>query len=133
MSDLNWSMEHLGLAAVDPKGLHEWYLATLDAELVWADEGVPVYFVKLPGGLVLEIYPARRQVEEVKDNGVGGHRHLALRVDSIQTARAKLEERGVVFPEAPKPAGGGGTVLFFADAEGNLIHLVERPANSVFA
>jgi hypothetical protein len=38
----------------------------------------------------------------------------------------------VSFPEDPKPAGGGGSVQFFADAEGNLLHLVERPQDSVF-
>jgi hypothetical protein len=38
----------------------------------------------------------------------------------------------VKFTEQPKPAGGGGRVLFFADAEGNLLHLVERPQGSVF-
>ena len=29
-----------------------------------------------------------------------------------------------------KPAGGGGRVLYFSDAEGNLLHLVERSADS---
>jgi hypothetical protein len=29
-----------------------------------------------------------------------------------------------------RPAAGGGRVLFFADPEGNLLHLVERPADS---
>lgn len=132
MSDVNWTVEHFGLAAADPKALHEWYVRILDADLVWADESVPVYFVKLAGGLILEIYPAQRQVNDVKDNGVGGHRHLALRVDSIESSKVILVERGVEFPDAPKPAGGGGTVLFFADLEGNLIHLVERPTDSVF-
>jgi len=129
---MHWSVEHFGLAATDPSALHEWYLGVLDGELVFADESVPAYFVKLSGGLILEIYPAQRQVDDVKDNGVGGHRHLALRVESIEAAKAILAERGVEFPNAPKPAGGGGTVLFFADLEGNLIHLVERPADSVF-
>jgi predicted enzyme related to lactoylglutathione lyase len=53
-------------------------------------------------------------------------------VDSIEAARAELALRGVAFSGEPKPAGGGGRVLFFADAEGNLLHLVERPKDSVF-
>ena len=51
---------------------------------------------------------------------------------SIEAAQAELARRGVAFPDPPKPAGGGGRVLFFADAEGNLLHLVERPKESVF-
>jgi hypothetical protein len=33
----------------------------------------------------------------------------------------------VVFSEEMRPAAGGGSVLFFKDCEGNLLHLVERP------
>jgi hypothetical protein len=54
-------------------------------------------------------------------------RHIALRVDSIDAARALLVSRGVRFDEPVKPAGGAGSVLFFNDCEGNLLHLVERP------
>jgi len=35
-----------------------------------------------------------------------------------------------VFTETVRPAAGGGQVLFFEDGEGNLLHLVERPAGS---
>ena len=61
---------------------------------------------------------------------VNGWRHVALRVDSIEAAKAELEGRGVKFTEEIKPAGGGGRVLFFQDPEGNLLHLVERSAES---
>ncbi len=132
MSKSSWKVEHVGLPADNPQALHEWYLRVLHAEVVWADETVPAFFVRLSGGLILEIYRSSRVVPDVADNSVAGLRHLALRVESIESARAELEGRGVVFPEDPKPAGGGGRVLFFADAEGNLLHLVERPAGSVF-
>ncbi len=52
--------------------------------------------------------------------------HLAVRVDSIESARAELTRHGVIFDEPIKPAGGGGRVLFFRDSEGNLLHLIER-------
>jgi predicted enzyme related to lactoylglutathione lyase len=42
----------------------------------------------------------------------------------------ELERRGLEFTEEIKPAGGGGRVLFFQDLEGNLLHLVERTADS---
>ena len=62
-----------------------------------------------------------------RNNKLAGFRHLALRVDSIATAKAELEKRGVAFTEEIRPAAGGGKVLFFEDAEGNLLHFVERP------
>ena len=133
MSESRWQVEHFGLAAKDPTALHAWYVRVLDGKLLWSDESVPVYFVRLPGGFVFEIYPSGRSTDEVKDNGVAGHRHLALRVESIEEVKPQLAERGVDFIEDSKPAGGGGTVQFFADAEGNLIHLVERPADSAFS
>jgi predicted enzyme related to lactoylglutathione lyase len=51
-------------------------------------------------------------------------------VDSVDAAKTELEQRGLKFTERVKPAGGGGRVLFFQDPEGNLLHLVERTADS---
>jgi hypothetical protein len=50
-----------------------------------------------------------------------------LRVDSLTGTKAELEKRGVTFTEPVRPAAGAGSVLFFSDAEGNLLHMVERP------
>lgn len=130
MSNSLWHVEHIGLPATDPKALTDWYVRVLDGTVKWSDENIPLFFVKIPGGLVLEIGPCGRVVEDVRDNSVAGIRHFALRVDSIETACAELSKRGVAFPDAIKPAGGGGRVLFFADAEGNLLHLVDRPTGS---
>lgn len=130
---MKMTVEHLGLPARDPAALKDWYVNTLGAEVVF-DNGQtpPAYFLALAGGLMLEIYRCGSSLEETGDNALAGWRHLALRVDSIENARSALEKRGVIFTEAVKPAGGGGRVLFFRDGEGNLLHLVERPAGSVF-
>ena len=123
-----FSLEHLGLAARNTPALRDWYINTLGAELLFSNnENPPAFLLRLPGGAVIEIYPAHEQLAETSNNRLAGWRHIALRVDSIETARAKLESRGVRFEEQPKPAGGGGRVLFFKDEEGNLLHLVERP------
>jgi glyoxylase I family protein len=124
-----FSVEHLGLAARNSPSLRDWYVNTLDAEVIFAnDQNPPAFLLRLPGGAVLEIYPAYRTIEDVSDNRLGGWRHIALRVDSIEKTRTHLSSRGVNFTEEIKPAGGGGRVLFFKDEEGNLLHLVERPA-----
>ncbi|HXC99519.1 MAG TPA: VOC family protein [Verrucomicrobiae bacterium] len=127
------TVEHLGLPARNPVALKDWYVKVLDAELVF-DNGQtpPAFFLALEGGLMLEIYQGGSWFGETADNSLAGWRHLALRVDSIEVAKAELEGKGVDFTEAIKPAGGGGRVLFFRDAENNLLHLVERPRDSVF-
>ncbi|MGD0536726.1 MAG: VOC family protein [Verrucomicrobiota bacterium] len=124
--------EHLGLPACDPVGLKDWYVRVLDARLVFTNASGDAFFVALAGGLMVEIYGAEAARPETTDNNLAGWRHLALRVDSIATAQTVLTARGVEFKGPVKPAGGGGRVLFFADPEGNLLHLVERPAGTVF-
>lgn len=133
MSELNYSVEHLGLPARDTVALKDWYVRVLGAKLRFNNgQTPPAFFLELGGGLMIEIYAATSVLKDTTNNSLAGWRHLALRVESIEAARTELEQRGVVFTEQPKPAGGGGRVLFFADAEGNLLHLVERPKESVF-
>lgn len=123
-----FSVEHLGLAARNTTALRDWYVNVLGGEVIFAnDHTPPAFLIRLPGGVVVEIYPAHASHEEVSNNRLAGWRHVALRVDSIEAARASLQGRGVRFEEEVKPAGGGGRVLFFKDDEGNLLHLVERP------
>ena len=130
---MKFNVEHLGLPTRDPVALKNWYERVLDSKLVF-DNGKtpPAYFLQLPGGLMLEIYEGDFSLKETSDNALNGWRHLALRVDSIEDAKADLEKRGVSFSEPAKPAGGGGRVLFFKDPENNLLHLVERPRDTIF-
>jgi glyoxylase I family protein len=128
-----FSLEHIGLAATDTAAMQAWYVRTLGARVVFQNtETPPAYFLELPGGAWIEIYPSNSSVKEISDNKLQGWRHLALRVESIETAKLELERKGVVFTEPIKQAGGGGRVLFFQDPQGNLLHLVERPANFAF-
>jgi catechol 2,3-dioxygenase-like lactoylglutathione lyase family enzyme len=128
---MKFIVEHLGLPARNPSLLKDWYVNVLGAKLVFDNgETPPAYFVSLPGALLLEIYQGNTSLKETGDNSLNGWRHLALRVASIKKAQAVLAKKGVKFPDPIKPAGGGGRVLFFRDAEANLLHLVERPRNS---
>lgn len=134
MSELKFSVEHLGLAARDTVALKEWYVRVLGARIVFENgQTPPAFFLALPGGPLVEIYPAASALAETGVNSVAGWRHMALQVASIAAARETLAARGVNFTEPIKHAGGGGRVLFFPDTEGNLLHLVERPADSIFS
>jgi glyoxylase I family protein len=129
---VNFSVEHLGLPARDPRALRDWYVRMLGARLVFSnDQTPPAFFLALPGGILIEIYGGGFSLPVTSDNKLNGWRHVALRVDSVAAAKTELEQRGLKFTEEAKPAGGGGRVLFFQDPEGNLLHLVERTADSI--
>jgi glyoxylase I family protein len=128
---MNFSLEHLGLPARDPDALKDWYVKTLDAKVVFHNgQTPPMFLLSLPDGMMIEIYAGELALKETANNKLNGWRHVALRVHSLESSKAELEKRGVTFTEEIKPAGGGGRVLFFSDSEGNLLHLVERSADS---
>ena len=130
---MKFAIEHLGLPARDPIALKDWYLRTLGGRVAFSkDQGSAAVLVALPGGVMIEIYTGDLALPQTSNNKLNGWRHVALRVDSIASARAELEIRGVSFTEDIKPAAGGGSVLFLQDPEGNLLHLVERPSDSTF-
>jgi glyoxylase I family protein len=131
---MNFTVEHIGLAARNPVALKDWYVRTLGGKVIFDDGRTPpAFFVELPGGLILEIYRSDLTLKETAINTLAGWRHIALLVDSIEITKVELEAKGVSFTEPIKPAGGGGQVLYFKDAEDNLIHLLERPVDSPLA
>jgi catechol 2,3-dioxygenase-like lactoylglutathione lyase family enzyme len=128
---MNISLEHVGIPAADPQALKNWYERVLAARTIWeSGENPPAYLVAFPGGGWLEIYAAKAPLPARDNNQLAGFRHLALRVDSLDAAKAELIRRGVVFTKEPGAAAGGGRVQYFADLEGNLLHFVERANDS---
>ena len=109
------SLEHVGLPAADAGALRSWYERVLGARRLW-DNGQtpPTCLLAVGDGAWLEIYPANAEANGTRgDNKLAGFRHLALRVESLEAAKAELECRGVQFTEEVRPAAGGGKVLFF--------------------
>ncbi len=124
---MNISVEHIAIPAIDPVALKNWYERVMGAKTIFDDGKIPPAYLISLGNVWLEIYQADASSPERANNRLQGFRHLALRVDSIAAAKVELEKRGVKFTEQVKPAGGAGNVLFFADGEGNLLHLDELP------
>jgi glyoxylase I family protein len=122
------NIEHIAIPAENPVALKNWYEHVLGAKLIFDNgQNPPTVLIALPEGGWFEIYAAEKPLAGRDNNKLAGFRHIALRVDSIESAKIELEKRGVRFTEQIKPAAGAGRVLFFADLEGNLLHLVERP------
>lgn len=126
---MNITVEHIAIVAQNPATLKSWYERVLGAKPVWDNgQNPPTCLISL-ANVWFEIYQADAPLAERGNNKLQGFRHLSLRVPSLDAAKAELEKRGVKFTEEARPAAGGGTILFFADGEGNLLHLVERPAD----
>jgi len=124
---MNIFVEHIAIPAANPANLKSWYENVLGAKPVWTNGQNPLTCLIALGSVWFELYQSEAALAERGNNKLAGFRHLALRVPCLEEAKAELEKRGVNFTEEIRPAAGGGKVLFFADAEGNLLHLVERP------
>lgn len=123
---MNIRVEHIAIPAANVVELKNWYVRVLGAQEIFNNGQTPPIFLISLGNVWFEIYAAEKTVPDTKNNKLAGFRHLALRVDSLDAAKAELEKRGVKFTEAERAAAGGGRILFFADCEGNLLHFVER-------
>lgn len=115
-------LEHTAIASPNPKRLAQWYVDHLEFKINFEYDGN--YFVKAANGTVLEIIPSEgeRGEAKMKDPGI---RHLAIQVDDFETARAHLQRAGVKF--LAEPTGSqGNRIVFFADGDGNFLHLIHR-------
>lgn len=115
-------LEHTAIASPDPQALAGWYVAKLGFVINYEYDGN--YFVKAPNGAMLEIIPAEgeRGSNRMRDPGL---RHLAVLVDDFDAAHQRLRESGVQFLGEPY-ANQGNRLVFFADADGNILHLIQR-------
>jgi glyoxylase I family protein len=128
---MNISVEHIAVVAKNPVALKNWYERVLGAREVFSNgQNPPTCLISL-GNVWFEIYAAEKSLPDTANNKLAGFRHLALRVDSLDAAKAELEKLDVKFNEAERAAAGGGRILFFEDCEGNLLHFVERPKDCV--
>lgn len=115
-------LEHTAIASPNPKKLAQWYVDHLEFQINFEYDGN--YFVKAANGTVLEIIPSEgaRAEAKMKDPGI---RHIAIQVDDFDAARAQLERAGVRFL-APPTGSQGNRIVFFADGDGNFLHLIHR-------
>jgi glyoxylase I family protein len=116
-------LEHTAIASPDPKRLADWYVETL--EFVINHEYDGNYFVKAPNGAMLEIIPSQGDAvkTEMKTPGI---RHIAVMVSDFDAAHQDLKRRGVSFMTEALEVKGN-RLVFFADGDGNILHLIARP------
>ena len=115
-------LEHTAIASPDPRKLAQWYVDHLGFHINFEYAGN--YFVKAANGTMLEIIPSEgeRPSNRMKDPGI---RHLAIAVDDFDKAHEDLKAKAVNFLAEPYTAQGN-RLVFFSDADGNILHLIER-------
>ena len=115
-------IEHFAIASANPKRLADWYVANLEFELTYEYAGN--YFVEAKDGALIEIIPAEGEapVAQIRTPGI---RHIAISVDNFDLAYAQLQEQGATFEGEPYN-NGENRLVFFRDADGNLLHLIQR-------
>ena len=115
-------LEHTAIASPNPGKLAQWYVDHLEFFINFQYEGN--YFVKAPNGSIIEIIPSEgdRAEQAMKSPGI---RHLAIAVNDFDAAREKLRQSGVALLGEPLNIRGN-RLAYFADADGNLLHLIHR-------
>ena len=115
-------LEHTAIASPQPEQLARWYVDHLGFVINFAYDGN--YFVKAANGTMLEIIPSdgKAAPQKMKDPGI---RHLAISVDDFDRAHDRLKQLGVKFLTEPL-SNQGNRLVFFTDADGNILHLIKR-------
>jgi glyoxylase I family protein len=116
-------LEHTAIASPNPKRLADWYVDTLGWVINFEYDGN--YFVRAPNGGMLEIIPSQGDAPSTAMR-TPGLRHLAVMVSDFDSAHAALRAKGVEFAGEPFE-NQGNRLVFFTDADGNLLHLIARP------
>lgn len=117
-------LEHTAIASPNPKQLAEWYRDHLEFVINFEYDGN--YFVRAANGSMLEIIPSQgdRPSNLMRDPGI---RHLAIDVEDFDAGLATLQQKNVKFIAEPFN-NQGNRLVFFNDCDGNILHLISRPA-----
>jgi len=115
-------IEHFAIASPNPRRLAQWYVDHLEFEISFEYAGN--YFVEAKDGSLIEIIPAEGVRPDAHTRSPG-MRHIAIAVDDFDVAYKQLGEQGVKFEGEPY-TNEGNRLVFFKDADGNLLHLIER-------
>ena len=118
-------IEHTAIASPDPERLAQWYVDTLGFRINYRSKNSRTLFVKSEDGSMIEIIEAARPADSAFQLNEPGIRHMALTVEDFPAACQALRDRGVKFLKEPATQGGN-SLVFFADPDGNILHLLHR-------
>ena len=117
-------IEHVTIAAKDPKALARWYCNTFGFTTAYESTRSLTTYVRLGEDLIeiIEAGDVERISHGERDPGL---RHIAVSVTDIHRAYESAKAKGAVFKSEPREKEGVW-VAFLEDPEHNLLHLVQR-------
>jgi len=118
-------IEHTAIASPDPERLAQWYVDTLGFTINYRSASSRTVFLKALDGSMIEVIEAKGPAAAAAGMQDPGLRHLALTVADFEMAVKQLQERRVSFLTEPSTKGGN-SLVFFADPDGNILHLLRR-------
>lgn len=118
-------IEHTAIASPDPERLARWYVDHLGFAINYRSSNSKTHFVKAPDGSMIEIIESKGAMAAAPAMREPGIRHMALTVADFPAACERLRSLGVPFLAEPQTVDGNSTV-FFADCDGNILHLLHR-------
>jgi catechol 2,3-dioxygenase-like lactoylglutathione lyase family enzyme len=117
-------IEHVTIAAKDPKALARWYCGTFGFKIAYESSRSLTTYVRL-GGSLIEIIEAGNVGKAPQGERDSGLRHIAISVTDIHKAYENVRAAGVAFKSEPREKEGVWTA-FLEDPEHNLLHLIQR-------
>lgn len=123
-------IEHIGIVAKDPATLRRWYVDNLNCTLISRDDGHGTAFIIAPDGRTILEFTQALHDRGIPELTAPGLRHMAISVDIADVDRASrlLKAEQVEVLEDYKQLPNGQHVFYFRDPEGNILHLIARPA-----
>jgi len=118
-------IEHTAIASPEPERLAQWYVEHLGFTINYQSKNSRTVFIKAADGSMIEVIEAGRPASGVSRMNDPGLRHLALTVENFDASYQRLKDRGIQFLTEAVTKGGNSTV-FFADPDGNILHLLHR-------
>lgn len=119
-------IDHPAVAAENVESLSNWYCDVLGFKVIFKDPR-PIWLLKAPDGVILEVLPIDNNPRPVRTNLTPGWSHVAFGVNDIEAGIAHLDKHNIRWTSVLSPATGGGKVRTFLDPEGNVLQLIERP------
>ena len=120
-------IEHVAIYANDSKALSSWYVDMFDGKIVY-DNGKGTYFVALNDKSMIEFCQNASVKNVMTELETPGIRHIAFSVDNFDAQVEKIKNSNAkILKDAFVTEKGIGTI-FFADPEGNILHLISRPS-----
>ena len=118
-------IEHVAIASPDPLRLALWYVEHLDFVINYQPASSKTVFIKAADGSMIEIIESAPDTVPAAGMNPAGLRHLALTVADFPDVYARLKGKGVRFLTDALTTNGN-SLAFFADPDGNILHLLHR-------